>query len=269
MFKTLVGSLVNAPVEQLNVNIGSQSNATSTNEVVSKIHSLLNAHKVTHPFLLQRVPSSWGWNLATLASEDRLLEAINPEVLKWFSSTFDLDREWLIGTTDRIQASIGGYKNLPRFFEDLFRLGWNSQNLKMTILAENYDQTARSLHRYAVVFSIPILEDETTDLSFYKHRLYSTVWDYHHDRCRFETKVVARWFAMSGKHIGAIPIIPVEPMVFGQAARGKTFIGNVWHSHGAFDRFEDRVLSNDESVCAIETDELPWIIEELSKLSVQ
>lgn len=232
--------------------------------VVKRINALLESHDLKRPQLLGLVPKDWEWTLANIMDDDRLLSSISNEVLDWFASTFDINRAWLEGASDQIHNYIWGYKNLPEFFREISELGWTGPELRMAILAEHYCTKYPFLHRYAIVFSLPAIEIESTDRTIYKHRLFETVWDYHYPPCVKDTKAVARWFTKRDTCIRPIPIIPVKSKLFQSITESRTLITHVWTDHiGGFDRFEDRVLYDFESCCAKETESMDGIVEYL------
>jgi hypothetical protein len=232
--------------------------------VVRRINALLDSHGLKLSQLLKFVPSDWNWTLANIADDNRFLSSINTDVLFWFSETFELNRAWLEEASDQIHRYIWGYKYLPKFFRALSELGWTGHDLRMSILAEDYCTIYPSLQRYAIVFSLPTIEIESTKQTIYKHRLFETVWNYNHPPCVRDTKAVARWFATRQDFICTIPIIPVKNREFRGIMEGSTLLPTVWTDQiGGFDRFEDRVLYQSESVHGKETEYLDEITQYL------
>ena len=235
--------------------------------VVGRINELLNSHGLKHSQLLNVVPREWNWTLANVADDNRLLSSVDNDVLNWFATTFNVTRAWLEEASDEVHEFIWGYKNLLRFFREIADLGWNSPQLCMAILAENYNTKYPALHRYAIVFSLPAINLESIDKTIYKHRLFEHVWNYHHPPCVRDTKAVARWFAMRQTSIRPIPIIPVKSPDFQSIADGKKLLPKIWTENiGGFDRFEDRVLYESESACAKEAKFLDGIVEYLDSV---
>lgn len=235
--------------------------------VVRRINALLDSHGLQPSQLLRIVPSEWNWTLANVADDNRLLSSINGDVLIWFATTFDVNLAWLEGASDQVHEFISGYKNLPRFFREISDLGWTDPGLCMTILAEDYSTKYPFLHRYAIVLSLPAINLESTDETVYKHRLFDHVWNYCHPPCVRDTKAVARWFTKRQGSIRPVPIVPVNKCNFEAVTEGEHLLPTVWTNHiGGFDRFEDRVLYDSESVCAKETHNLNGIVAYLDSV---
>ena len=53
-------------------------------------------------------------------------------------------------------------------------LGWTNSDLRMAVLAEDYDKKYQFLKRFAIVFSMPVFE-MPNDETLYKHQLFETV----------------------------------------------------------------------------------------------
>ncbi len=235
--------------------------------VVRRIQSLLESHDLKFAQLLSVVPREWGWTLASISDGKSLLASINTDVLDWFAQTFDVNRAWLEEASDQIHESFSGYKHLDIFFNELSDAGWVEPALRMTILAEDYNSKHESLCRYAIVFSLPAIELELTDKTIYRHRLFESVWDFHHPPCLMDTKAVARWFSMRHNHLGTIPIIPVNNRSFQDIADGRRLLSTAWTTGiGSLDRFEDRILFKTESSRAKKTRGLEEIVTYLNSV---
>ena len=228
--------------------------------VIGRINCLLNSHELELPQLLEIVPQAWGWSLDTVLAPENLLAELGHDQLIWFSEKFGVETAWLNEGSNHAHSPIFGYKNLDRFFETLCELGWAIPDLRLSILGEDYDANYGFLERYLLVLSVPAFHVESIDQTIYRHRIFDSMMNYHHMPCRLDTKAICRWHVENLGQIPAIPIIPVGTSEIQNIADGQQLISEVWTEQiGGFDRFEDRVLALDESVCAKETDELDEI----------
>jgi hypothetical protein len=231
--------------------------------VAKRFDQLLESHHLNGAELLSLVPSEWGWNLSTVENSTQISKTLQAECFSWFANTFQVNESWLKGSEEQAVTPFGGYKHLETLGTTLRVKGWVNDELKMTILAEEYSGQNAPLERYAIVFSKPIaqLDEEKT---IYKHILFEPVWRWDHLPCRLETKVVARWYSMVLGQYGIISIIPVKRKEFEQLIKLKTLPGNfITLESGGYDHFEDRVMKPDESQQAIEAEEIDAVIEQL------
>lgn len=251
-------------VESFNLNIfGCRAPNNPELPVVRRIECLLNSHELKLPQLLEIIPQAWDWSLDTVLAPEKLLAALGNDQLVWFAEEFEVELAWLNEGSNRAHSPISGYKNLDQFFETLCELGWASPDLRLSILGEDYDANYGFLGRYLLVLSVPAFYVESIDQTIYRHRIFDSMMNYDHMPCRLDTKAICRWH-IDSHGIRAIPIIPVGTDQVEGVAAGETLISSVWTEQiGGFDRFEDQVLAEDESVCAKEVDELDAVFDHL------
>ena len=231
--------------------------------VAKRFDQLLESHHLNGAELLSLIPPAWGWNLSTVENSIQISKALQAEYFSWFAKTFQVNESWLNGSEELAVAHFGGYKHLETLGTTLREDGWVNDELKMTILSEEYAGQNAPLGRYAIVFSKPIAELDR-EKTIYKHVLFEPVWQWDHLPCRLETKAIARWYSMILMQFGIISIIPVKRKEFEQLIKRKTLPGKfITLESGGYDHFEVRVLNPTESQQTIEVEEIDAVIEHL------
>ncbi len=250
---------------------GRQKLPSSVRIVIDRLQTLLKAHSLSPAQLLRFIPPEWDWNLATLADAKELAAALGVKQLAWFAETFYVEPGWVYGSSETATRYLWGSKQPRQLFDRLTSEGWTNRDLRMVILAEDYGGGNGPLGRYAIAFSAVAAEFDNGESELRQYALFEPPWTWSHWPCRLDTKAVARWYAMSIGRFQQIPIVPISRSQFElMAARTSPLAEFVPDHSGGFDGFEDRVMrpkdwSDGESCCAIESAELPDVLEYLSQ----
>lgn len=240
---------------------------SAARKIANRINDIQRSHGINSAELLRLLPNEWNWSLATVTTPRQLVDSLTPTQFAWFANEFQVEREWLEGTSDITTKPFWGYKNPKHLIDSLDSAGWNSIDLRMTILAEDYTGNDSPLSRYAIALSTPIAKLEDTGKIVWKHALFEGEWHWHHWPCRRDTKAIVRWYSMHLHRFGVVPIVPISNRNFERLTTRKHLLASfIPDCSAGFDHMEDRVLlprqlPHGESMRAIETDELPHILD--------
>ncbi len=243
--------------------------------IADRIRLLIKAHCQTPSYFLRIAPAEWNWSLGNFVNDIQLVNSLTPSHIKWLAETFQIEQSWLEGASSHPNKFVWGYKHLDDLVRALTQNGWTNRNPRMTILAEEYDGKWRDLEQYVIVLSDQIVEDNDTDDLVYRHVQCDTVWTWNEWPCRRDTKVLARWFSMSGgRRFLRIPIVPITHKEMDRIRSRNVLLAEfVPDSVAGYDCLENRVLRHlkeprGESCLAIETEELPSVLSYAQQLGI-
>ena len=263
---TIVGILVG--VSTLVYNLRLRRLSPKEKEFVARFRKLVEASRLNDLQFLDVLPREWNWNLEAISDPKKIISNVTPKHLEWLSRTFGIPMGWLLCEDEAPSCEfVFAYKKPEHVRTELGSMGWLTDDLKMTVLAEDYGRGNEPLGRFILVFSHPLNPGEEHQ-SVWLHARLGTTLVGRHGQARYDAKAIARWYSMDHHHLGRIPIVNVDHLSFEAIEAGKLLIGRFIPRYpvGNFDYFEDRVLKpkingKGESCVAIESDELDDVLD--------
>jgi hypothetical protein len=200
--------------------------------------------------------------LADLQDSNRLLAALNPEILDQVAKLFGIRVQWLEGVDDRIYEFRCCDKRPATLLEHLAALVegkevWLTFPLRMLCTKKRLDRSGKNLQQL-----VPILVEKIADLgeeTIYRYHIYQDGYDWEHEQCRLELKAIARIiYQRLGTSISMFEISTsdMEEVLEGRLIPKRCFRGALQSNP----TLEDFALASSESCVAQEVDELPEVL---------
>ncbi len=202
--------------------------------------------------------------LDVLNSRESLLKALTCEVLDETASLFGVEREWLEGATEVLYPCRSCYKRPEVFFDDLKAI--KTDGFEYPVRALYSDRTLsgdRDRHQPVVLLLVEKIA-EFGDDEIQRFRVYQDAWDWGYFPARLQLKAMARVVYLEMQTpipLYRVPFRKLE-LVRGRKAVPRDVLAGCLLTSPSL---EDFALSPDESAQSKEAEELPAVMEYISK----
>lgn len=237
----------------------------SVTVVAQRFLQLFLDHGITAPQIPRLIPQVTLEKLQTIES---LLSALTPDVLNFTADFFGVRRSWLDGVDDQIYELRFCYKQPHVFFELFSSLTLPTDRFAVRALStkETLNFTKSIRQPLALVLVEKIKELDGAEL--YRYYIYGDAWDWSHPPCRIQLKAMARLVSEVCRR--PIPLHQINPTELQAIVRGKRvpheFLQGCLLTNPSL---EDFSLSKEESVKSRESNELPAVLEYISRYQLE
>jgi len=232
--------------------------ANDVSIVAQRIVEVFNIHGVETTQIPRVFPAL---TLDNLATPEKLISTVTPEIIDSVAQLFGIRSQWLEGVDDEIYEYLGTYKAPGELLKRLTELRYPpgermSFPLRVLTTHKRLDRTADEYQVLAPVLVEPIAElgDET----IYRYHVYRDGFDWNHTPSRIELKAIAR--IIFTKLHTPVPLFVVSQQDMENVLEGRTVPRNLFV--GALitnPSLEDYAIPANGSCVAKETDEFPEV----------
>ena len=211
-------------------------------------------------------------NLDDLQSPEKLIAALNPEILDQTAKLFGIRSQWLEGVDDRIYEYRACYKHPGNFFDHLISLNLELNEpliypLRMLSAVKKLDWNDSDPQLLA-----PVLVEKIAELSdewIYRYHIYQDGFDWGHAPARIELKALTRLYHNTFNE-KPVPLYVIKPNEMDDLLEGKLipmkFVDRGIVTHPSL---EDYALTDEESCVAKEVDEIPKVLKFIHDLQLE
>lgn len=195
--------------------------------------------------------------LESLATTEKLLCAITPEVVDSVARLFGIRSQWIEGVDDEVYEYLGTYKAPEELLKRLSELHYppgERMNFPLRVLT-THKLLDRTADEYQVL--VPVLFEPIAELGaeiIYRYHVYRDGFDWNHTTSRIELKAIAR--IIFTKLHTPVPLYVISPQEMERVLEGQTIPRDLFRGALITDpSLEDYAIPANRSCVAKETDE--------------
>lgn len=219
--------------------------------LVDRIKVLCDEHSVS----LTELPKFFSQiTYADCSSDDKLLNALTPDIVQTIADTFGVQAEWLIGTSDKIYDIFSCYKDARVLFDFLNQNRKTLGYFPLHIVASK-DAFDRETSGNDIALVVKLRLNHPAAGEHCRYVVCGDGWKWSHLPCRLQLKAMARLLYFSPANI-TIPIHITSRKTVLAIYDGKMIPHQFLQQSPLRVRLEDYALDAEESLNARETGEV-------------